>query len=90
MNRAEIGGKTIEDGDLAIVDSNKKNARNNDIVLAIIDNKATIKRLVDDRENGQIVLKADSAFDYEPIYLHQDDDFSIAGRIVAVVKKLRN
>jgi repressor LexA len=89
MNRAEVGGKTIEDGDLAIVDASRKTARNNDIVLAIIENKATIKRFVDDRANGQIVLKADSAFDYEPIYLHQDDDFSIAGQVVAVVKKVR-
>jgi SOS-response transcriptional repressor LexA len=54
---------------------------------AIIDNKGTIKRYIDDRANGQIVLKADSSYDYEPIYLHPDDDFSISGKIVAVIKK---
>ena len=89
MNRSHIGDKTIEDGDLAIVDSNRKSPRTNDIVLAIIDNKATIKRFIDDRQNGQIVLKADSAYDYEPIYLHPDDDFSIAGEVIGVIKKPR-
>ena len=87
MNRAEIRGKKIEDGDYAIIDSGMKSPSNGDIVLAIIDGKATIKRFVDDRKNGQIVLKADSSFDYEPIYLHPDDEFNINGKVVAVVKK---
>lgn len=87
MNRAEIDGKYIEDGDYVVVDSNYKDARNRDVVLVIIDNTATIKRFIDDRKNGQIVLRADSSFDYEPIYLHADDDFSISGKIIQVVKK---
>ena len=57
------------------------------VVLAIIDGNATIKRFIDDRDNGQIVLKADSSFDYDPIYLHPDDDFQISGKIIAVIKK---
>ncbi len=87
MNRATLDGKTIEDGDFVIVDSHDTEASTDDVVLAVIDNKATIKRLVDDRGNGQIVLKADSSFDYEPIYLHPEDDFSISGKVVGVVKK---
>lgn len=87
MNRAEINGKTIEDGDYMIVDRKSLNARTGDVVLAIIDNKATVKRFLDDRQNGQIVLKADSSFDYEPIYLHADDEFDISGKIIAVIKK---
>lgn len=86
MNRAEIGNKRIEDGDFVIVDGENKNAETNDVVLAIIDNKATIKRFVDDRKNGQIVLKADSSYDYEPIYLHSDDEFFINGKVVGVIK----
>ena len=86
MNKAEVKGKKIEEGDYVIVDSKPKEFSNNDVVLAIVDNKATIKRFIDDRVNGQIVLKADSSFDYEPIYLHPDDDFSISGKVVAVVK----
>jgi SOS-response transcriptional repressor LexA len=45
--------------------------------------------LFDDRENGQIVLMAESLFDYEPIYLRADDDFTITGKIVGVIKKPR-
>lgn len=87
MNRAEIAGKMIEDGDYVIIDSNRKDVRDNDIVLAIIDNKATIKRFIDDRKNGQVILKADSSYDYDPIYLHPDDDFLISGKAVAVIKR---
>lgn len=89
MNRAEIGGKKIEDGDYVIVDKEDIDAKTNDIVLAIIDNKATIKRFIDDRKNGQVMLVADSSFDYEPIYLHPDDEFSINGKIIGVIKKAR-
>lgn len=86
MNRAEVNGRIIEDGDYVIVDSEKRNAKTGDVVLAIIDDKATIKRFVDDRENGQIVLRADSSFDYEPIYLHPDDEFYINGKVIGVIK----
>jgi SOS-response transcriptional repressor LexA len=87
MNRADVNGKKIEDGDYVIVDSRRRSPRNNQIVVAIVDNKATIKRFIDDRQNGQIVLQADSSFDYAPIYLHPDDDFAISGTVVDVVKK---
>jgi SOS-response transcriptional repressor LexA len=87
MNRTAINGKRLEDGDFAIVDSAQRDARTGDVVLAVIDNKATIKRFIDDRKNGQIVLTADSSRDYAPIYLHPSDDFSISGKVVAVMKK---
>ena len=87
MNRAEINGKSIEDGDYVIIDSEAKNAETGDVVLAIIDNKATIKKFIRDEKNEQIVLKADSSFDYEPIYLHPDDEFFINGKVIGVIKK---
>jgi repressor LexA len=90
MNLAAINGKRIEDGDFVIVDSNARNAETGDVVLAIIDNKATIKQFYDDRENGQIVLKAESSMDYEPIYIHPDDEFTINGKVVGVVKNPRS
>jgi len=89
MNRAEIGGKHIEDGDYVIVDRDDIDVKTGDVILAIIDNRATVKRFIDDRDNKQIVLKADSFFDYEPIYLHPDDEFSISGKAVGVIKKPR-
>jgi SOS-response transcriptional repressor LexA len=90
MNRAKINERFIEDGDLVIVDGNSKVPRENDVVLAIIDGNATIKRFIDDRDNGQIVLKADSSLDYDPIYLHPEDDFQISGKVIGVIKKPKN
>lgn len=87
MNLAEINDRKIEDGDYVIVDGRKKDAKHGDIVVAIVDNRATIKQFIDDRANGQIVLRAKSSFDYEPIHLHPDDDFSISGKVIGVVKK---
>jgi SOS-response transcriptional repressor LexA len=87
MNRVEINGKRIEDDDYVIVDSQEKVPHTGDVVVANIDNKGTIKRFIDDRVNGQIVLKADSFFDYEPIYLHPDDDFNICGKVIGIIKK---
>ncbi|MBU0951788.1 MAG: hypothetical protein KKH91_03035 [Elusimicrobia bacterium] len=90
MNRAEIGGRQIEDGDYVIIDNQDKNVNNNDIILTILDNRATIKRYIDDRANGQIILKSDSSFDYEPIYLHPDDNFTINGKVIAIIKNFKN
>lgn len=87
MNRAEIGGKKLEDGDIVIVDSNQKVPEHDNIVLATIDNKATIKRFIEDKENDQIVLIADSSYDYEPIYVHSGDDFAIMGKVVSIIKR---
>lgn len=87
MNRAEIDGKKIEDGDYVIINSEDRNAETGNVVLAIIDGKATIKRFIDDRKNGQVVLMADSSFDYSPIHLHPSDDFSISGKAINIIKK---
>ena len=90
MNRAQIGEKSIEDGDYVIVNSHDRTPKTGDVVLAIIDNNVTIKRFIDDRQNGQIVLRADSSFDYEPIYLHPDDSFDINGKVIGVIKRPAN
>ncbi|MBK7764483.1 MAG: hypothetical protein IPI46_14280 [Bacteroidetes bacterium] len=87
MNSAQINGKILEDNDYAIIDSNQKSPSNKEVVLAIIDDKATIKRFIDDRANGQIVLMADSSYDYEPIYLHEDDNFNISGKVIDIIKR---
>ncbi len=87
MNRAEVNGKQIDDGDYVLVDSEAKTVRNGDIVVAIIDNKATIKRIIFDKANHQVVLRADSSLDYDPIHLHADDDFTLSGKVVGVIKK---
>lgn len=87
MNRSEVDGKRVEDGDYVIIDSDDHSPRNGDVVLSIIDGMANIKRFHWDQENRQIALVSDSSHDYPPIYIHEDDDFMINGKVVQVVKK---
>lgn len=87
MNRAKIEGKRIEDGDYVIVDVSDKHVKNGDIVLSIIDGMANIKRFFLDKENNQVVLMSESTKDFPPIYIHEDDDFMINGKVVQVIKK---
>ncbi len=87
MNRARVNEKYIEDGDYVIVDSERTTVTTGDIIVAIIDNQATIKRLIEDRANNQVVLMADSSLDYDPIYLHASDQFTISGKVVDIIKR---
>lgn len=86
MNRAEIGGKKIESGDYVIVKKDESVPNNNEVVLVIVDNNGVIKRFINDQKNGQVILKSDSTYDYEPIYLHPNDEFFINGKVVGVIK----
>jgi SOS-response transcriptional repressor LexA len=86
MNKAEIDGKTIESGDFVLVDSEYKTYKNTDIVVAVIDGLATIKRYREDRANKMIILEADSTEKYLPIFIHEGDDFQISGKVVGVIK----
>ncbi len=61
--------------------------RNGDIVLSIIDGMANIKRFFLDKANNQVVLVSDSTKEFPPIYIHEDDDFMINGKVVQVIKK---
>lgn len=86
MNKAEIDGKTIESGDFVLVDSEYKTYKNTDIVVAVIDSLATIKRYREDRANKMIILEADSTEKYLPIFIHEGDDFQISGKVVGIIK----
>jgi len=88
MNRAEVhDGLTIEDGDYVLVDSNYSIRKNGDIVVAVIDGLATIKHYREDKENNRIVLEADSTEKFLPIFIHEDDDFVVSGKVIDVIKK---
>jgi repressor LexA len=88
MNKAEIRkGVTIEDGDFVIVDSSQKSPKNGDIVVAVIDDMATIKRYKGDKAGKRIVLEADSTETYLPIFIHEGDEFTISGKVVDVMKR---
>lgn len=77
----EIG---IFDGDAVIVDS-KAACRSGDVVAAVLDEAATVKRLR--RENGRVYLIPENAR-YEPILVEEDRPFRIAGKVVGVMRRM--
>jgi repressor LexA len=88
MNQAEVyKGATIEDGDFVVVDKSQTSSKSGDIVVAVIDGMATIKRYREDKKNNRIVLEAQSTEKYLPIFIHEGDDFVVSGKVVDVIKK---
>jgi len=84
MNKANITGKKVDEGDYLLVDSNQTTPKNGDYVLSIIDGCANIKKLKN--EGNRIVLFSESTGNYPPIYIHPDDDYLINGLVVDVIK----
>lgn len=89
MNKANVRGQTIDDGDYVIVNPNDRAPQNGDYVLSIIDDCANIKRFVMDKKNNQIVLLSESTLDFPPIFIHKDDfsDYLVNGKVIQVIKK---
>jgi repressor LexA len=71
----------ILDGDLIVVRP-QRTANNGEIVVAMVDGEATVKRFY--REDGRIRLQPENAA-MEPIYA---SDVTVVGRVEAVVRKL--
>lgn len=89
MNRADVSGRPINDGDYAIIDSSKRSPRNGDYVIAVVDGLANLKRFLHDRINKQVVLLSESSEDYLPIFVHPNDnnDDLIRGTVVQVIHR---
>ena len=88
MNRAKINGKTIDDGDFVLIDSEYGDPKNGDYVLSIIDGCANLKKFHRDPKSGDIMLVSESNDpNHKPIYVSSEDDFMINGKIIAVIKK---
>ena len=83
MNRARVGGDLIEHGDLVLV-RQRSTAQPNDIVVAMIDGEATVKRFT--AGQGYFVLKPESSDStHKPILVERD--FRVAGVVIRVFKK---
>ncbi|MDO8466971.1 MAG: S24 family peptidase [bacterium] len=87
MNRAKIAGRTIEQGDYVIVDPKQKSPHNGDYVLSIIDNVANIKKFFRDVKNKLIMLLSESTEEYPPIYIGQNENYFVSGKVIYVIKK---
>ena len=88
MNRANIKGLSIDDGDYVVVDRRPFEPQNGDYVLAIIDEMGTIKKFTWEKESGDIVLVSQSSEEHAPIHIrHEDQQMIISGKVVCVIKK---
>ena len=89
MNRADVEGRTIEDGDYVIIDSTYRRPKNNDYVLSIIGDVANIKRFYFDKTNDQVVLLSESSKELPPIYIHPEYDshYLVNGKVISVLKR---
>lgn len=89
LNRANIKGKCIEPGDFVLIDCKQLCPRDGDYILSIIDGMANIKRYCKDDKNARIVLVSESTQNYTPIFIHEEDNFVINGKVIEVVKKFK-
>lgn len=92
MNKANIGGQEVNDGDFVLVDSSKKAQQSNEYVVVVDNGMANIKKIVFDRENQQIILLSESSYDFAPIYIHSEDmqEGLISGTVIQVIRNPRN
>ncbi len=92
MNMSKIWEqkKCIENWDYVIIDADYNNIKSWDIIVSIIDSCANIKKIVEDKENHQIVLISQSSLDFPPIYIHEDDDYRVNWKVISVIKKPKN
>ena len=74
----------IYENDLVIV-SPRKNAVNGEIIVAMLDDEATVKRF--DSRNNNIRLIPENE-NYQPIEVPQTRDFSVVGKVIGVLRWL--
>ena len=72
----------IFEGDVVIINP-QKDANNGEIIVAMLDNEATLKRF--ERKNGNISLIPEND-KYEPIVINKLDNFSIIGKALGVFR----
>lgn len=89
MNRANIGGKTIDDSDYVLVKKcDAAEVEDGDYVVSMIDGLANIKRFKLDKTHGRVVLSSESHNYYPPIIIAAEDIgyYQVAGKVVDVIK----
>lgn len=86
MNRTDILGKNIEEGDYVLIDFKEQNPKDGDRVLSSTEGFSAIRRFLKD-ETGQKVLITESTQDFPPIYLDEGTSHFILGTVLQVIKK---
>lgn len=84
MDLAKIEGKNIEEGNYLIVQKDTE-IKDGDVVVAIIDNSATVKRFK--KGDGMITLYPESTNPLnQPIFLDKDTDVMFNGKVIKVLE----
>lgn len=88
MNMSDVRGKTIADGDYVIVEKIDGYApQDGDVIVSNIGGLANIKRFRRDTANGRVLLLPESyKSGYSPVIIDENDDYTVEGRVVDVVK----
>lgn len=76
----------VFDGDIAVV-KQQQSAVNGEVVVAIVDGEATLKRFF--KKNDKIVLHAENP-NFSDIVVTSPQDVYIAGRLVGIIRKYRS
>lgn len=85
MNNASVNGSTaINDGDYVLVKRTDA-YDHNDYVVTIIDNCANIKKFKRG-DDSTIMLLSESRENFPPIYLSEDDNPMVIGKVIKVLK----
>ncbi len=84
MNRSNIQGESIEDGDFVIVKKTEGELENGERIVSVIDGCANIKRFY--KKGEEVALVSESTKDYLPIFIHENDSYHVVGTVAKVVK----
>jgi repressor LexA len=76
-------GAGIFDGDVVIVNPDPA-AKSGDIVVALLDDEATVKRYV--REKGRVVLRPENV-EYDDIVVDKRGDARVLGKVVGLMRR---
>lgn len=87
MNKAKIKGKNVEEGDFVLIDSENREAHDNDYVLSIIDGCANIKKFKRSKKGDVMLVSESTNTKHKPIFVSSGDDFMINGKIFDIIKK---
>ncbi len=87
MNKANVQGQSIDNGDYVIIDSAIQTPSNGDYVLASIEGLATIKRFLKDEQQRIIALVSESTRPRPPIIVGEDEasSFVVHGVVTNVI-----
>ncbi len=77
--------KGILSGDHVIVEK-KNTARNGEMVVALVDDSATVKTFYHEKDHIRLQPENDTM---DPIILHEEDNVQIIGRVIGVFRTLR-